>query len=212
MRQTVYVPRFALILFLVLILSACERPIPRDDTGITPTTGPIVVPPVDTPVIATPFPTIPVEAQPTVDPGQPTPGEEIPTTVPPEEATAPPQPEATAQPPTSPTSYTVQAGDTLFRISQRFNVPVQDIAAANNLTNVNVLTVGQVLTIPVPGSVPTAAPPSQEQRVHIVQAGENLFRIGLRYGFTVNELATYNNLANPNDIRVGQQILIPPSQ
>ena len=43
-----------------------------------------------------------------------------------------------------------------------------------------------------------------------MQAGENLYRIGLQYGFTVEELATYNNLANPNSLSVGQQIQIPP--
>ena len=34
--------------------------------------------------------------------------------------------------------------------------------------------------------------------IHTVQAGENLFRIGLRYGFTIQELATYNGIANPD--------------
>ena len=50
--------------------------------------------------------------------------------------------------------------------------------------------------------------PSGEQ-VHTVAAGENLYRIGLRYGCTVPELAAYNGIANPNYINVGQQIRIP---
>jgi LysM repeat protein len=32
----------------------------------------------------------------------------------------------------------------------------------------------------------------------------------LRYGFTVAELAAYNNIPNPDRISVGQEILIPP--
>ena len=46
--------------------------------------------------------------------------------------------------------------------------------------------------------------------IHIVQPGENIFRIGLRYGFTYQELATYNGLSNPDSLTVGQQIRIPP--
>ena len=50
--------------------------------------------------------------------------------------------------------------------------------------------------------------PSGEQ-IHAVQAGENLYRIGLSYGCTVAELSAYNGIANPNYINVGQQIRIP---
>lgn len=45
-------------------------------------------------------------------------------------------------------SYTVQTGDTLFQIAQRFGTSVERIAQANNITDVNVIFVGQVLTIP----------------------------------------------------------------
>lgn len=44
---------------------------------------------------------------------------------------------------------------------------------------------------------------------HIVQPGENLFRIGLRYGYLWTVLAQYNGLTNPNRIFVGQVICIP---
>jgi len=46
-------------------------------------------------------------------------------------------------------SYTVQAGDTLSRIAQRWGVDVQRIAVANRLADPNVLSVGQVLCIPL---------------------------------------------------------------
>lgn len=48
------------------------------------------------------------------------------------------------------------------------------------------------------------------ETIHIVQPGDNLFRIGLRYGFTAQELATYNGIPNVNIIYVGQEIRIPP--
>ncbi len=54
--------------------------------------------------------------------------------------------------------YVVQAGDTLYTIAQKFGTTVEAIAQANNLTNINVLYVGQVLTIPA-GAVPPVQPP-----------------------------------------------------
>ena len=43
--------------------------------------------------------------------------------------------------------YTVKSGDTLWGIGNQFNVIVDSIKTANNLTN-NILSIGQVLTIP----------------------------------------------------------------
>lgn len=45
---------------------------------------------------------------------------------------------------------------------------------------------------------------------HVVRPGENLFRIGLTYGYSWTVLQRYNGLADPNRIRAGQVICIPP--
>lgn len=45
--------------------------------------------------------------------------------------------------------------------------------------------------------------------IHVVSAGENLFRIGLRYGVGYQTIANYNGIANPALISIGQQINIP---
>ena len=45
--------------------------------------------------------------------------------------------------------------------------------------------------------------------VHVVQWGENVFRISLRYGTTVGAIVAANGLANPNVVYAGQQLLIP---
>lgn len=60
----------------------------------------------------------------------------------------------------TPTVYVVKPGDTLGTIAQRFSVSVDEIMAANGITDPNVLVVGQSLVIPVPGSVPPTAVPS----------------------------------------------------
>lgn len=46
------------------------------------------------------------------------------------------------------TVYTVQPGDTLSEISQKFNTTVETLAQKNNINNVNVISVGQQLDIP----------------------------------------------------------------
>ncbi|HSG15762.1 MAG TPA: LysM peptidoglycan-binding domain-containing protein, partial [Anaerolineae bacterium] len=68
-------------------------------------------------------------------------------------------------------------------------------------------------TEPEPVEQPTDEPaqpvqPGVEQ-THVVQSGENLYRIGLRYGCSVLELSTYNGIANPHWIYAGQTIRIP---
>ena len=74
--------------------------------------------------------------------------------------------EEAAEPEAEVPSHTVQAGDTLGRISAQFDVSVDDIMAANGLDNPNFLQVGQVLIIPVGGlaadSPETEAPADEE--------------------------------------------------
>ncbi len=48
--------------------------------------------------------------------------------------------------------------------------------------------------------------------IHIVQRGENLFRIALRYGTTVEAITIANGIADPRSIAVGQRLLIPNAQ
>lgn len=68
-------------------------------------------------------------------------------------AEATPAPAADEQP-----IHVVQAGDTLGRISERYEVSIEDIMAANGLTNPDLLSVGQQLIIPV-GGVPATPTP-----------------------------------------------------
>ena len=44
---------------------------------------------------------------------------------------------------------------------------------------------------------------------HVVQTGENLFRIGLAYGFTVDQMAAANGIVNVDDIKIAQVLCIP---
>lgn len=48
--------------------------------------------------------------------------------------------------------------------------------------------------------------------IHVVQRGENLFRIALRYGMTTDELARLNGIVDVSNIQVGQRLLVPVSE
>jgi LysM repeat protein len=52
---------------------------------------------------------------------------------------------------------------------------------------------------------------SSSDAVYVVKAGDTLSKIASKYGTTYQTLAKYNNISNPNFIRVGQKIKIPSS-
>lgn len=55
----------------------------------------------------------------------------------------------------------------------------------------------------------TTTPADGEVIVHVVQEGENLFRIAELYGTTVLAIVIENNILDPNVVTVGQRLLIP---
>jgi LysM repeat protein len=117
-------------------------------------------------------------------------------------------------------TYTVRSGDTLFMIAARFNTTVATLAQLNNIVNPNLIYPGQVLRVaavvqpPAPTPRPTQivvqpTPAPSRPGTHVVQPGENLFRIALRYNITWDVLARANGIFNPNLIFPGQVLIIP---
>lgn len=130
------------------------------------------------------------------------------------------------------TTITAQPGDTLYSLSRTYGVSVPAIAAANGLTQTSTLDIGQRLAIPAPGTTAalgtppaplgviagnqpgagaatTTAQTATNNGVHVVQTGETLYAISLRYGVSVNSLASANGLASIDIVRPGQQLTIP---
>ena len=106
--------------------------------------------------------------------------------------------------------HVVQRGETLYSIARRYGTSVNALVQANGLRNANYIYAGQRLTIPGSGgsSRGGGAPPSGGT-VHVVQRGETLAGIALRYGTTAAAIASANGLRNPNLIYVGQRLTIP---
>ncbi|WP_214703615.1 MULTISPECIES: LysM peptidoglycan-binding domain-containing protein [unclassified Exiguobacterium] len=102
-------------------------------------------------------------------------------------------------------TYTVKSGDTLYSIARTYGVTVSDLAAANNITNVNLISVGQVLNIP--GT--TVTPPPSTTVKYTVKSGDTLYKIATMYNTTVAKIAAANNITNVNLISVGQVLIIP---
>ncbi len=108
-----------------------------------------------------------------------------------------PVPSQPAPVPSNPGTHVVKAGETLKTIGALYGVTPELIAAANGITNVNLIYAGQVLKIP------------QAPRYYTVQAGDTLAKIATKYGVTIQALVTANNIANINLVKTGQKLLIP---
>ncbi|MBI3537858.1 MAG: LysM peptidoglycan-binding domain-containing protein [Chloroflexi bacterium] len=106
-----------------------------------------------------------------------------------------------APPRDNPTTYVVQSGDTLFTIAARYQTTVAALKKLNNLTSDTIL-VGQKLLVPSANNIAAA-------RAYIVQPGDSLYAIAIKFGATPRALAELNGIANPNLIVVGQPLAIP---
>ena len=96
------------------------------------------------------------------------------------------------------TTYTVQKGDSLWVIANKYGITTE-LKSYNNLTS-NLLSIGQVLKIPQ-GKTST-------ENIYTVKKGDSLWTIANRYNTTVEKIKVLNNLTS-NLLSIGQQLKIP---
>ena len=101
--------------------------------------------------------------------------------------------------------YIIKSGDSLWSIARKFDVSVEELKAANNLSS-NLISVNQVLRIPVTSKQPMIG----EYSTYTVKSGDTLYEIAISNNTTVDRLIEYNNLSS-SIISPGQMILIPTS-
>jgi len=114
--------------------------------------------------------------------------------------------EPSPQPPSG-TVHTVVAGDTLWKIAQKYNTTIAAIVNVNNINPYNYLRIGQKLNIPA--TAPSTPVPPTGPIQYTIKAGDTLWKIAQIYGVTITELARVNRLNVNNPIYVGDTLIIP---
>ena len=106
-------------------------------------------------------------------------------------------------------THVVARGETLLSIARRYGTSLPALLALNPaITNADRIYAGQVIVVS-PSSQGPGIPPTGG-RIYVVQPGDRLFRIALRYNTTVADLQARNPwLSNPNYIQPGWQIAVP---
>lgn len=104
--------------------------------------------------------------------------------------------------------YTVQEGDTLTSIAQKYDTTVHEITVTNSIVNPNLIYVGEVLKI-YPGNRSIIKRKKVFTTTYIVQSGDTLTLIAIKFDTTVQAIAELNDLQNPNLIYVGEILKIP---
>lgn len=94
--------------------------------------------------------------------------------------------------------YAVQKNDTLSGIAEKFNITVNTLLWANDLSESSIINPGDSLTIlPVSGVL------------HKVKSGETLSKLAIKYDVKEDKIIEYNKLADAGDIQVDQNLIIP---
>ena len=91
-------------------------------------------------------------------------------------------------------TYIVKKGDSLWGISKKYNIPINELIAINQLDDLT-LQIGQELIVT----------PS-EQNSYVVQKGDTLWSVAKKNGLSVEELKELNNLTT-NLLSVGQKLI-----
>jgi GH25 family lysozyme M1 (1,4-beta-N-acetylmuramidase) len=118
------------------------------------------------------------------------------------------------QPTSEEKTHKVKAGDTFESIANKYGVTVRELVSANP----QLLKSGDSLTIPAAVAIPNeggsgsgsaGGSGTSPQVTHKVKPGDTLYAIAIRYNTTVAAIASANNIPNPNNIKVGQDLVIP---
>jgi len=123
--------------------------------------------------------------------------------------------------------HVVKKGETLWSIARRYERKVNSILTKNNITNPELISVGQKIKIPSSENISYDKSLNDQEIVqenknessnqseslksafHIIEAGDNLWNVAQRYGVSVEVIAEVNNLKDKDLLSIGQRLEIP---
>lgn len=101
-------------------------------------------------------------------------------------------------------------GDTVYSLAQRYKTSAENLSAANCFTSFD-LAAGSVVYVPpvLTVTIIPCGPPAGWVKTHVVQAGDNLYRIALSYGLSYPQLQRANCMGSSTTIYAGQRLWVP---
>ncbi len=100
---------------------------------------------------------------------------------------------------------TIQPGDTLSGIADRYKISVVKLKQVNGIDNPNQLKAGAILKLPNNESLQT----DFSNPIHTVVHGETLSEIANKYAISQREIIELNNIQSANHLNLGQKLLLP---
>lgn len=126
--------------------------------------------------------------------------------------------------------HIVKKGETLWTIARQYNLTMDSILTTNNITNPELIYIGQQIKIPSYKNVTATPeknvtnkpvingnnsnnninpPKNAEPIIYTVKAGDNLWNISRKYGVSVEAIISVNNLKEKDLLSLGQKLEIP---
>ncbi len=109
-------------------------------------------------------------------------------------------------------NYIVKRGDTLSKIAIQYGTTVEELASINQISNPNLIYVGQVIKVLENSTIPGKEERGLGSIVYTVKRGNTLSQIANAYGVTVSHIVQINDIENPNLIFPGEKLRITESR
>ncbi len=94
--------------------------------------------------------------------------------------------------------HEVKRGESLWTIARKYDIDIDTLIGANDISNMNMIQKGDILKIlPVKGIL------------YRINPGENLWEISQNFNIITDTIIKANNISNPNSVRPGDILLLP---